>query len=509
MHFDGREIMEQYWSCSFLAIHYAEFAELGKLYPDEFEERREGYVQFMKKNIKDIILYSLDYLDELGCPWQMDMLVDDVPRILKEFGLRYTQKYKMQIKMIAGRYYEEIKRDKKFDESSGWAPDPEEEDYEKAKQEGYELLLGEEDEGLEPEECMELIKKLNFSPELEEDLLSIVESGEPWYISEMLETEEMLVAVKKWEDQQGLKKLPRSVDFFMILLLYQLWDGEVDISDAFLGFCTGYTLDLLLYKTSSRVSETKFRKLEVYKTYIVGNPKLEELLFRTVLVKRGKWVEIRNELLMVYCCSRALVGGEDFDRSIFFEYDMMFSDYFKKDKGGGLCIYSPQLNGGFKRNYNWERWLALLFREMDRERFYMNYVIPQVKKFLAQFRQGEERITDFLKESHLQLEVERDNEIGSDAMTVSDVIILIENLGIASITGEFADRLTKKEIKYLTGRKSICKKKKDKMVVSVFQENNVDFLKKCGVYGIVRKFFHDLECFVNQFPIWTELQNEL
>ena len=146
---------------------------------------------------------------------------------------------------------------------------------------------------------------------------------------------------------------------------------------------------------------------------------------------------------------------------------------------------------------------------MDRERFYMNYVIPQVKKFLAQFRQGEERITDFLKESHLQLEVERDNEIGSDAMTVSDVIILIENLGIASITGEFADRLTKKEIKYLTGRKSICKKKKDKMVVSVFQENNVDFLKKCGVYGIVRKFFHDLECFVNQFPIWTELQNEL
>ena len=509
MHFDGWEIMEQYWSCSFLAIHYAEFAELGKLYPEEFEERREGYVQFMKKNIKDIILYSLDYLDELGCPWQMDMLVDNVPRILKEFGLRYTQKYKMQIKMIAGRYYEEIKRDKKFDESSGWAPDPEEEDYEKAKQEGYELLLGEEDEGLEPEECMELIKKLNFSPELEEDLLSIVESGEPWYISETLETEELLVAVKKWEDQQGLKKLPRSVDFFMILLLYQLWDGEVDISDAFLGFCTGYTLDLLLYKTSSRVSETKFRKLEVYKTYIAGNPKLEELLFRTVLVKRGKWVETRNELLMVYCCSRVLVGGEDFDRSIFFEYDMMFSDYFKKDKDGGLCIYSPQLNGGFKRNYKWERWLALLFKELDGERFYMNYVIPQVKKFLAQFRPGEERIVDFLKESRLQLEVERDNEIGGDAMTVSDVIILIENLGIASITGEFADRLTKKEIKYLTGRKSICKKKKDRTVVSVFQENNVDFLKKCGVYGIVRQFFYDLECFVNQFPIRTELQNEL
>ena len=408
----------------------------------------------------------------------------------------------MQIKLIAGRYYEEIKRDKKFDESTGWAPEPEEEDYEKAKQEGYKLLLGEEDGALEPEECMELIKKLKFSPELEEDLLSIVESREPWYISETLETEEMLVAVKKWEDQTGLKKLPRSVDIFMTQLLYQLLDGAVDIAGVFLGFCTGYMLDLLLHKTSSRVSETKFRKLEDYKTYIAGNPKLEELLFRTVLVKRGKWVETRNELLMVYCCSRALVGGEDFDRSIFFEYDMMFSDYFKKDKDGGLCIYSPQLNGGFKRNYKWERWLALLFKELDGERFYMNYVIPQVKKFLAQFRPGEERIVDFLKESRLQLEVERDNEIGGDAMTVSDVIILIENLGIASITDEFADRLTKKEIKYLTGRKSICNKRKDRVVISVFQENNVGFLKKCGIYAIIDGFFRDLERFVSEF--WTE-----
>lgn len=509
LHLNGQEIMEQYWSCSFLAAHYTYFSELGKIYPNEFKERRENYVQFMKKNIKDIILYSLDYLDELDYPWQLDMLVDDIPRILKEFGLRYTRKYKMQIKMIAGRYYEEIKRDKNFDKSSDWTPEPEEEDYGKAKREGYELLLGEKNGALAREECVELIKKLKFCPEMEEELLSIVESGKPWYIGEMLETEEMLSAVKDMMDSMGLKKMPRSVDAFMNLLIYQILDGDTDTADAFLGFCTDYMLDLLLYNASYRVSERKFRKLEDYEKYVAGNQELEELLFRTVLVKNGKWVETRNELLMIYCCGRALVNGEDFDRGIFFEYGTLLSDSFENFRDGSMAVYSPVLNGGFKRNYEWERQLALLFRELDEERFYQNYVIPQVEQFLDGYRRGEERITGFLKEIRLQIKTGRDNEIYSDMMTVPDVIILVENLEIAQITGVFKDKLTKKEIKCLTGRKSICKKQKDKTVISVFQENNMEFLKKCGVYGIVDEFFNDLECFVNEFCSRNGMQSGL
>ena len=356
---------------------------------------------------------------------------------------------------------------------------------------------------------MELIKKLKYGPEMEADLLSIAESGEPWYISEMLVTEEMLAAAKDMTDNMGLKKMPRSVDTFMNLLIYQILDGDPDIADVFVGFCTDYMLDLLLYNASSRVSETKFRKLEDYEKYVAGNQALEELLFRTVLVKNGKWVETRNELLMLYCCGRALVNGEDFERGIFFEYETLFSDFFENGRDGSLAVYSPDLNGGFKRNYEWERQLALLFREMDEERFYRNYVIPQVEQFLDGYGRGEERITGFLEEIRLQIKTGRDNEIYSDMMTVSDAIILVENLEIAQITGAFKDKLTKKEIKCLTGRKSICKKQKDKTVIYVFQENNVEFLKKCGVYGIVNEFFNDLECFVNQFPIRTGLQNVL
>lgn len=499
MHLDGRKILEQYWSCSFLATHYTEFSELGKIYPAEFEERRENYVRFMKKNIKDIILYSLDYLDEMEYPWQVDMLVDDIPRVLREFGLRYTQKYKMQIKLIAGRYYEEKKRDNKFDKFSGWKPEPEKEDYEKAKREGYELLLGEENGVLEREECRELIKKLKFCPEMEEDLLSVVESGEPWYISETLETEEMLAAAKEMTERMGLKKMPRSAEFFMNLLIYQILDGDMEIADTFFGFCTDYMLDLLLYKTSPRVSESKFRKLEVYENYVAGNQELEELLFRTVLVRNGKWVEIRNELLMLYCFSKALVNGDHFDDGIFFEYEMLFSDSFEKDRDGGLWIYYPEMNAGFRRNYEWERRLALLFRELDGELFYRDYVVPQVKQFLDGYRQGEERITGFLKELRLQIVAERDYEIYSDIMTLPDVVILIENLEIATITGTFKDKLTKKEVKCLTGRKSICSKRKDRTVISVYQEKNVEFLKKCGVYGIVEGFFSDLERFTDVF----------
>ena len=108
MHFDGDEIIDLYLKHCRFADQLVDFKYFEDIYPEAYDKRSEEYKSFMKKNIKKIILDTLDYLEE-DYPDKMDFLIDETPAILREYGLRYTDAYKNEIKLICGRYYDERK----------------------------------------------------------------------------------------------------------------------------------------------------------------------------------------------------------------------------------------------------------------------------------------------------------------------------------------------------------------------------------------------------------------
>lgn len=216
MHFDGRAMLEKYWKHAFLASHYVDFEDLGEIYPEAYGERSADYMNYMKKNLKAIILQSLEYLAEEDYFEQMDSLVDEIPVMLKKYGLRYTDKYKEKIRMIAGWCCEEVTYQNNLEESRETSLTREEEDYEAEKREGYRWLFGEsEQECLEDEELIAIIKKARFPRKLETQLVRAMEKAEPWYIYDMLQTSANIELFRTAVEKAGLVGEVRNLEMFM------------------------------------------------------------------------------------------------------------------------------------------------------------------------------------------------------------------------------------------------------------------------------------------------------
>lgn len=492
IHFDGRTLMEQYQKHAFLAMEWVSFKEFAKIYPRIFAEISSEYLKFMKAHIKDIILESLEFFraeDEL---YQMDLLTDEIPDILKEYGLRYTEKYKLKIQAIAGRYHEKPKGKYLFASDPAFAGRKEDEDYEQAKEQGYGELFWESDYFLEEKECVRTIRELKFSPEMEQHLLAVMESKSPWYVYEMFRIRQNLQLFRSVCETLHLEQIPLHIDLFMNVFLFGMTKDAPELSGQMVGFCAEYAAELFGRETP-RLTEKKFKSLPVYEMYLVDNPQLEKILFEHILVRQDKWVDVKNELLMLYFLCRVMSREEEFD------WETVFSHFMpriaKKNRGETGKIYQPEFEP--YRNEQWESWTLRLLRELDGGKLYRQYILPCIKEFLSQISENGDRVLGLLERIQLQISIDADGEISSEQMYIPDELHLIEGLHVAYLSGTFVEKLTEEELRLLGNRKSICEKRKTETMVYVYREKNAGFLKKCGIYRVLEEFLSQAEAGVD------------
>lgn len=497
MHFDGRTMMDGYWSRCFLEKEYTSFKNFQNIYPEAFAQKEMEYRLFMKKNIKKIILESLEFYEEEELYFDMDSLVDEIPYIIKEYGLRYTEKYKMLIQEIAGRYFNPAKSDRGFkNESYGQMKRTEEEEaYELVKEEAYEELLGGTEEWLEEEECISVAEELHFEEKIEKELFKIIISGEPWYIDEMLRTRRNLSVLKKLTVKYQLSNIPQNLDVFMNVFLFAICEEDQDIFRRLIEFCAVYTAELFGKEIPS-ITEKKLKTTSAYETCIADSPKAEEVLFQYLLVRGGKWIEISSPVLMIYCFCRILINGEENPYEGIFQKRKM-PVMIRWNKDGGKSSYMFDYNP--RRNLMWEERAVKIFQELDRLRFYQCYVIPKLTGFLHDVNESEDRVMGLLKYSSLAIDITGDCEVCGGSESVSDELELISYLGIAGdLLDEVCEALGRKAIKYLSGNQDICQKDKKETSVMLYKAD-ISVIKECGVYQSLDEFLSKVEALVRNW----------
>ncbi|MDI3410322.1 hypothetical protein QKW52_07610 [Bacillus sonorensis] len=93
INFNGQYIIGKYYENSFSAHHYKAMQQFQDVFPEEYALFHEGYYPNIKSNLKCTILSELEFLDEYCMDIELDMLIDDIPDLLKEFNLRYTKEF--------------------------------------------------------------------------------------------------------------------------------------------------------------------------------------------------------------------------------------------------------------------------------------------------------------------------------------------------------------------------------------------------------------------------------
>lgn len=489
MHFDGRKLIEQYWDHCLLYDDYEGVKDLIKIYPELSAEWREKYTVYMKEHVKGLILKTLLYYDDYECEFEEDMLVDEVPSILKEFGLHYSKEFKREIEDITGRYYEKPKQVRMNKVQLQDDLSREELDYEKIKEEWYEQSI-EMPEPYMDEDIIEMIRRNEFTKENEEFLLQTLETRAPWYLYEFMADEGSIKLLKQLGDKVLLKTVGKNMDLLAMRILEVMTEGRKELCVNLINFCIDYVIELL-YKECPTISEAKFKRLPCYKEYVEQHPELETLLFTYLLEQQGKWIVIRQEVLLLYllCHEMKAAGGIDWDTV--FEAGWG-SCLMKAQKGKKAFYYSDFVKPS---NMEWIGIIQRIMNEIDRTGFHQQYVLPKLEEFLDKYASESERAAAFLQEIRWELNIDPDGEICGSSYFEEDAMELAANMGIADMT-DAEDHLTECSRKSLIKRQEICTKEEGDMAVSVYMEKDQDYLREIGIYEALEYYFRKLEEYV-------------
>lgn len=471
MRFEEKEILQNYWEHCQFEKDYVGFMEFEKIYPAEYENWKERYVAYMKGNLKEIILDTLDYYEENHFVYEMEMLLDIVPDLLKTFGLRYTKKYRQEIEEIAGSFCARGDYELKFSEAlsektyESSARD-EEEEYFQAKESAYQRLLDVKEEADE-ETLLERIKEQHFEKADEQFLFRVVQENHPEYVYEFLQDENGAQVLKQVSKQTNLEGVSGRMSIFAMTVCSVLLDGYLEQAQGIIAFCAEYAL-VLSDKREPILSVKRFRELDCYQRYIKPDSMVEAFLFTYILEKRGKWIIVRQEMLILFLLSVHLL-------------EMKTSEYYPDFVEPG--------------NIEWKRILQVLLQEMDGENFRKEYVVPRLKVFLSAYEKKENMVMGLLKDIEWEIEVDGSDRICGGSYLLPDAMILAENLKIASME-EVEEELQKKGIHSLTKRSAICKKEKECVTVFLWQEETEKYLRDAGVYSALEHYLQRLKEYI-------------
>ena len=257
------------------------------------------------------------------------------------------------------------------------------------------------------------------------------------------------------------------MSIFAMAVCSVLLEEYLEQAQGIIAFCAEYAL-VLSDKREPILSVKRFRELDCYQRYVKPDSMVEAFLFTYILEKRGKWIIVRQEMLILFLLSVHLL-------------EMKTSEYYPDFVEPG--------------NIEWKRILQVLLQEMDGENFRKEYVVPRIKAFLSSYEKKENMVMGLLKDIEWEIEVDDSERICGGSYLLPDAMILAENLKIASME-EVEEELQKKGIHSLTKRSAICKKEKECVTVFLWQEENEKYLRDAGVYSALEHYLQRLKEYI-------------
>lgn len=509
MNVSDKSIISRYYEAAFSVFHYSAIKQFQEVFPEEFRIFHTSYFHKIKKGLKKHILYELELLDFLCMYVELDMLIDHIPDILKEFGLRYTKQFGQKVISTCGREPVTVAEKRKVTEKpSHDYVDRQEQTHEIVKEDAEHWLLGPQETYLDEEQIVEFILKSNINSALKAEMNQVLVAGAPHYIFNLLQTKEsMELLFDSLSDYNSI--LSKQESTLSITMLSYIAQKNPKLIKNLLGFCAE-SFYLFMYQEEPVLRLADFLSSEVYNHYLKNDISLQDVVFRYVIMQDEQWVRFLHIPLFIFSHTFlwSMANQEDEFDELEKYYHELWGDNFYKLKRENRHTFRPKASiyyadygvYHFKR-YEWEGYMYKMFEEINPFHFNKSYVEPMIKNYLDKLGDGDDDSKVLNHLSHCRIEYEYTNSGAQHTSTcfISDEISLIEHLEIANVLDAYPKLMNKSKLKELKRNKTLCEKDDEIFKIFLYKSEDVELLKEIGIYDELLGFVNQVELVYSKF----------
>jgi tRNA A37 threonylcarbamoyladenosine biosynthesis protein TsaE len=498
--FNDQHIIGKYYNNAFSVYHYKAMQQLQDVFPEKYALFHKGFYPKIKSNLKRTILSELEFLDEYCMDMELDMLIDQIPELLKEFNLHYTKEFGEKIFALYGREPHSINNNEEQPHKPSLAKiDWNEQSLETVKDDARNWLLGPREIYLDDDEIIDLISESNLHTDVKEKLKQILDTTTPLHVYNLLQTKEsidLLFATMEGAEPQLLE----IESDLSIQMLFHLAKKDSRLLQKLVGFCAE-VFSMFIYYDEPILRKNLFLKSDVYATYLKNDIRLREIVFQHLIIEDEQWVHFLHMPLYIFCYAFVICFDSN-DEALEAFYPDMWGDNFNKlkqvlhvpAKKQPRFFYSDFGFYHFK-NYKWEGCMYRTFEELKPHHFNQTFVAPSLQRYLDKLGDGDDtaKVLKHISLSRLEFEYEESGESHSCLFEISDEVGLIEHLGIAEIwNDDFPSYITDRMLIKLK-KDGIAQQFGNKWTVFVYKITDVELLKKLGVYGSALTFLREVK----------------
>lgn len=506
MSFDGKDILTQFYKEAFSVHHYMAMEEFQEVFPEEYSIYHDTYFKKLKKEIKDILLAEIEFLDALCMDYELDMLVDNIPNIFDHFGVRYTKQFGEKVASLCGRR-PILPGDKKIGKRSTVIykdEDEKEQSLEVVKENAENWLFGPIEIELEDEQILEFITGSELQSSLKKELKRVLSNDYSHYIHDYLQTRESINLLL--DALQDIENLPEQESSICIVLIQHILNQNINLKLADLvGFCAE-TFLLFMYREEPVIRASEFLSSDIYTHYLKNDPGLCEIVFENLILQDTQWIRFLHIPIYIFCYAfitcmefRNEEDSEESPQEFWKEILGSNSDKLKRtinnDKGINKSIYYAEFGSYYFKNYDWERRMFRMYEELDPFQFNRLFVGPIIEEYLNQlgYENEESKVINHLSLCEYQFIYDNSGSPDSSIASISDELSMFEHLNITKDWSPYPKQLSKKTFNQLKNNKDICTKRNDKCSVQVYKIKDVNLLKELGAYEEALELIQELE----------------
>ncbi|MED0659438.1 ATP-binding protein [Bacillus smithii] len=507
MSFNGKDIIDTYYKEAFSVYHYLAMEEFNEVFPEEYFKFHQIHYEKIKRNLRDIILNELNWLYEYDMVVEFDLLIDDIPNVLKEFGLRYTKQFGDKIYDLTGSRPHIVKKQKvKYEKDENFV-DKEEIELKVVQEDAENWLLGPQETELEDKEIMAFISRSQLNPSLKAELKKVVKTTDPHYLYECMGTRESIELLLAAFSETNIE-IPDKESRMMMVLLHHIGQNNPELLKKLIGFCAE-SLVLFMYQEQPVIRLTEFLSSEVYELYLKNDVEFRNVVFEKLLLKDEQWVRFLHVPLFIFC--NALIfsmESQDEDGILEEYYQDLWGDNFNKlkiiakdgQKYKTTILYADIGPYYFKR-FDWEGCMYRMFEELAPFHFNEFYVTPKLKSYLYKLGTGDinSKILNHVSLCKFTFKYTKFGNPKYSSCVIDDELAMIHHLGITEGLDVFPKEIPKSLLRELQKNEEICKREDGTWKIYVYKIKDMEILKELGVYDQIYKFIEKIEQIYSRF----------
>ncbi|GGG20767.1 hypothetical protein GCM10010913_48750 [Paenibacillus aceti] len=504
MVFDGKDILYKFYNESFSVYHYITMEKFQEVFPEEYSIYHKTYSEKLKKEIKNILLAEIEILDGLCMEYELDMLVDNIPKILHHFGLRYTYQFGEKVASLCGRKPFLIEKKSMAKQDNSIYKNEKEQSLGIVKEDAENWLFGPNELELDDEQILKFITRSNLPTHLKKELKETLTNNHSHYVHDYLQTQESITLLLT--ALQDLEQLPKQESSLCMILIQHIFQQNRNLKHTSLvGFCAE-TYQLFMYREEPVIRASELLSSDIYNHYLKNDPALCEVVFDNLILQDTQWVRFLHIPIYTFCyafvTSIEFRNDEGSEESLRQSWNEVWGNNFDKlkrfinsDKGSESSIYYTDYGTYYFKNYDWEGRLYRMYEELDPFQFNRFYVGPKIEDYLDRlgYENEENKVINYLSLCKYQFFYGNSGAPDSSIASISDELSMFEHLDITKDWAPYPKRISKKRLKELKENKDICTEYNENCSVQVYKIKDINLLKELGAYEESLKVIQELE----------------